>query len=590
MNTNPNRIKYNSWYCLVSALLIVLAFSFMVKPDPALSQSKQPSLKDIIAEPEDTEQVPTKQVPTEQAPAGQPMSDSKQPNVPQDELERGTPRSSVKGYFKAARARDFEKAAEYLDLRSLPKGLEEEDGPQLARHLKIVLDRTVWVDMDTLSTDPKGHPEDGLPAYRDRVCHIKTPDKDVDILIQRVPRGDGTSIWKISSITVAQIPHMYQHFGYGYFERYLPAAFFDLEFMGIDAWMWLGIVVFGVCAYFIALIITTLVTFVLNRTKYRPSGRLKRFVAGPVRFLLALLVLRASFDLLNPSPAFQALIRTHTLILIVVTWLLMGLLDFIFDRLANRLRGDGERSAAVMLLPPLRNAAKIIIIVIALIMWLDNIGFKVTTLLAGLGVGSIAVALAAQKSIENLIGAITLYTSKPVRVGDFCKFGDFLGTIEEIGLRATRVRTLDNTVVTVPNGEFMNLHIDNFTQRKKIWYHPRISLRYETSPDQIRSILAEIKKLLTDHPKVLADPARVRFTTFGAYSLDLDIYAYIDETHWGNFLEIAEDLNLQIMDIVAKAGSSFAFPSQTTYLESGAGLDKDLAKAAEARVKEDGTP
>ncbi|MBW1855958.1 MAG: mechanosensitive ion channel [Deltaproteobacteria bacterium] len=116
----------------------------------------------------------------------------------------------------------------------------------------------------------------------------------------------------------------------------------------------------------------------------------------------------------------------------------------------------------------------------------------------------------------------------------------------------------------------MNLHIDNYTQRKKMLYRPRISLRYETTPDQIRYILTEIKKLLTSHPKVLPDPTRVRFTNFGAYSLDLDIFAYIDETRYGEFLEIAEDLNLQIMDIVTKAGSSFAFPSQTTYIESGA--------------------
>jgi MscS family membrane protein len=550
-----------------------------VKPDPVLAQSKQPSLKDLITEPEDAEQ-DTKE----------PKPDSQKPKVPQDELERGAPRSSVKGFFKAARARDFEKAAEYLDLRNLPRGLNKKDGPQLARHLKIILDRTIWVDLDTLSTDPKGHLDDGLPSYRDRVCRIKTPDKEVDILLQHVPRGDGTSIWKISSTTVVQIPQLYKHFGYGYFERYVPAAFFDLEFMGIEAWMWIGLVFFLVCAYLVALLITSLFTFVLRNTKHSPSGRLKRFIAGPVRFLLAVLLWQASATLLNPSPALQALIKAHTVFIIIFTWFVMGLLDFIFDRLADRLRGDGQRSAAVMLLPPLRNAVKIILVVVALIIWLDNIGFKVTTLLAGLGVGSIAVALAAQKSIENLIGAITLYTSKPVRVGDFCKFGDFLGTIEEIGLRATRVRTLDNTIVTVPNGEFMNLHIDNFTKRKKIWYHPRISLRYETSPDQIRSILVEIKKLLTSHPKVLPDPARVRFTTFGAYSLDLDIYAYIDETRYGEFLEIAEDLNLQIMDIVTKAGSRFAFPSQTTYIESGQGLDKDLAKAAEASVKKDVPP
>jgi len=577
MNGKVNGMKYGtilSRFIFLGTLVAVL-----VVTTSSLAQSQQPSLKDLIKAPEDAEQ-DTKE----------PTPDSKKPEVPQDELERGAPRSSVKGFFKAARARDFEKAAEYLDLRNLPRGLNKKDGPQLARHLKIVLDRTIWVDLDTLSTDPKGHLDDGLPPYRDRVCRIKTPDKEVDILLQHVPRGDGTSIWKISSTTVVQIPQLYQHFGYGYLERYIPAAFFDLEFMGIEAWLWIGLVFFLVCAYLVALLITTLFTFVLRNTKHSPSGRLKRFIAGPVRFLLAVLFWQASVTLLNPSPALQAVIKAHTVFIIIFTWFVMGLLDFIFDRLADRLRGDGQRSAAVMLLPPLRNAVKIILIVIALIIWLDNIGFKVTTLLAGLGVGSIAVALAAQKSIENLIGAITLYTSKPVRVGDFCKFGDFLGTIEEIGLRATRVRTLDNTIVTVPNGEFMSLHIDNFTKRKKIWYHPRISLRYETSPDQIRSILAEIKKLLTDHPRVLSDPARVRFTTFGAYSLDLDIYAYIDETRYGEFLEIAEDLNLQIMDIVTKAGSSFAFPSQTTYIESGAGLDKDLAKAAEERVKKDVTP
>ena len=579
MNTSPNRIKYGAWYCLVSALLIVLALSLIVQSGPALAQPKQPSLKDIIKEPEDVEQAPKEVKP-----------ETEVPKAPRDDFGRGTPRTSVKGFFTAARERDFEKAVKYLDLRNLPKGFGEEEGQQLARHLKIVLDHSVWIDLEELSNDPKGHLDDGLPSYRDLVCRIKTPEKEVDILVQRIPRGDGVYIWQFSSKTVAQIPELYEHYGYGYLERYLPAAFFDLEFMGIEAWMWVSIVIFACIGYLVAVLITTLVTFILNRTRFGPSRRLKRFITGPIRFLLALLILQGSVQLLNPSPTIQALIRAHTLFIIIATWLVMGLLDFIFDSFVDRLRREDQRSTAVVFIPPLRNAAKIIIIVIAIIIWLDNIGFKVTTLLAGLGVGSIALALAAQKSIENLFGAITLYTSKPVRVGDFCKFADKLGTVEEIGLRATRIRTLDNTLVTVPNGEFMNLHIDNFSKREKFLYRPRISLRYETTPDQIRSILTEIKKLLTSHPKVLSDPARVRFINFGTYSLDLDIFAYIDQTDYSEYLTIAEDLNLQIMDIVTKAGSSFAFPSQTTYLESGAGLDKDLAKAAESLVKEDGTP
>jgi MscS family membrane protein len=209
----------------------------------------------------------------------------------------------------------------------------------------------------------------------------------------------------------------------------------------------------------------------------------------------------------------------------------------------------------------------------------------VTTLLAGLGVGGLALALAAQRPIENMIGGITLYMSRPVRVGDFCRFGDTIGRVEEIGLRATRVRTLDRTVVNVPNADFVRLHLENFAERERIWYHPRIRLRYETTPDQIRFILVEVRKLLYAHPKVLADSARIRFTEFGEHSLDLDIFAYIDVRQYPKFLEVAEDLNLRIMDIIAKSGSTLAVPSQTTYLERGKGLNEELARKAEAQVK-----
>ena len=195
------------------------------------------------------------------------------------------------------------------------------------------------------------------------------------------------------------------------------------------------------------------------------------------------------------------------------------------------------------------------------------------------------MALAARSSIENMLGAITLYVSRPVRVGDFCRFGKTVGTVEEIGLRSTRVRTLDRTVVSVPNAEFARLHLENVAMRDKIRYHPQIRLRCETTPDQIRFILVEVRKLLYAHPKVLRKPARIRFTEFGEYSLDLDIFAYIDVPNYNKFLEVAEDLNLRIMDIIAKSGSSLAVPSQTTYLERGKGLNEELAREAEAQVK-----
>jgi MscS family membrane protein len=225
-------------------------------------------------------------------------------------------------------------------------------------------------------------------------------------------------------------------------------------------------------------------------------------------------------------------------------------------------------------------------VLLATLVWLDNVGFEVGTLLAGLGIGGVAVALAAQKSLEDVFGAVTLYLGRTVGIGDFCRSGDVLGTVEEIGLRWTRLRTLGNTLVNIPNSEFAKQPLENFALRKKIWYHPRIRLRYETTPDQLRYVLVEVRKLLYGHPRVLTDPARVRFVGIGEYSFDLDVFAYVDTRDWSEYLEIAEDLNLRIMNIVTQAGTGFALPSETTYLESGSGVDAERARAAETRVGE----
>ena len=575
MNINIHEIKYCFVRGCFLAFIVLIAFISVMVPVHSLAQSKQPTLKELVTGSSKEEAGAVEQ----QKPAIEKLE------VVQDEFERGTPLTSFKGFLKATEERDYEKAVQYLDIRRLPKRLDKRKAPELARHLKIVLNRMVWIDLETLSDDPKGHLKDGLPTYREQICRIKTPEEEVDVLMRRIPRGDGTFIWKFSSATVAKIPHLYKHYGYNKLDKVLPEVFFDLDFIGIQLWMWISVVVLLVVSYLIAFILTVLFTFMLSITQVSHSKRLNRFIALPIRFFLTILIARATVDLIKPSPALRALSESYALSIIVFTWVLMGLLDYIFDRLNSRFSQKDQRSPSGMLLPPIRNAVKILIILIAGLVWLDNIGFQVTTLLAGLGVGSIAVALAAQKSIENLIGAITLYTSRPVCVGDFCKFGDILGTVEEIGLRATRIRTLNHSIVSVPNAEFINLHLDNFTQRKKILYFPKIRLRYETSPDQVRDILDEIKKLLSSHPKVLPDPARVRFTSFGAYSLDLEIFAYIDETDYNKYLKIAEGINLQIMDIVSNAGSSFALPSQTTYLESGVDLDKDLKRTAEKFVR-----
>jgi MscS family membrane protein len=215
----------------------------------------------------------------------------------------------------------------------------------------------------------------------------------------------------------------------------------------------------------------------------------------------------------------------------------------------------------------------------------SSLSVNVMALIAGLGVGGIAVALAAQKTIENLFGGVTLIADRPVRPGDFCRFGDRVGTVEEIGLRSTRVRTLDRTIVTIPNAEFSTLQLENFAERDQIRFHTILGLRYETGSDQLRHVLASVRRLLLSHPRVSADPARVRFVQFGAYSLDLEIFAYVRTADWNEFLAIREDLLLRLMDIVEASGTGFAFPSETHYVARDEGLDTEKARLAAEEIR-----
>ena len=272
------------------------------------------------------------------------------------------------------------------------------------------------------------------------------------------------------------------------------------------------------------------------------------------------------------------------LFIVAVTWLLLRVTDVLSSAFEARLTERGEVGATA-LVPPGRKFVKAIVVILAFVAILSNFGFNVAALLAGLGVGGIAVALAAQKTIENLFGGIILYADRPVRVGDFCRFGDKMGTIEEIGIRSTRVRTLDHTLISIPNATFSNIEIDNITARERIRLITTLTVRYETTPDQLRYILVEIRKLLYSHERVIPDTPRVRFINFGAFSLDIEVLAYVNSTDWAEFLGIREDIFLRIMDIIEASGSGFAFPSQTLYVGKDDGLNAERVREISEKVK-----
>jgi MscS family membrane protein len=187
-------------------------------------------------------------------------------------------------------------------------------------------------------------------------------------------------------------------------------------------------------------------------------------------------------------------------------------------------------------------------------------------------VGSIALALAAQKTIENFFGSVSVISDRPVSVGDFCRFGDRMGTVEDIGLRSTRIRTADRTLVSVPNAQFSSMTLENFAKRDKMLFHVTLNLRRDTTPDQVRLLLESIPRILAGHSQVETGALPVRFVGVGTYSLDLEIFTYVLTREDNTFLQLQQDLLLQILDAVEHAGTALALPTQASinYSPNGA--------------------
>jgi MscS family membrane protein len=308
-------------------------------------------------------------------------------------------------------------------------------------------------------------------------------------------------------------------------------------------------------------------------------------LAGPIRILIfALAIWIISYLSRSVLTSVFWTYVALTLTVIGATWLCVRVIDGVFK--LKQLQLVVLSSDKVSMVQLGRKLSKIMVVIVGILVIFYIAGINIGAVLAGLGIGGIAVAFAAQKTLENLFGGFMIISDQPIRVGDFCRAGDHLGTVENIGLRSTRIRTLKRTVVSVPNGLLAAMSLENFAMRDKIWFHHTLHLRYETTADQLRYILVEARKMLYEHSKVETPSARVRFTGFGNASLNLEVFAYVLETEYEAYLSIQEDLLLRIMDIIEASGSGLAFPSQTTYLAGDAGLDVAKSRKAIETVRQ----
>jgi MscS family membrane protein len=509
-----------------------------------------------------------------------------------DSLGEGNPRGVLYRYLMDARQARWSDAARALDLSGIPGEARATQGPVLARQLKVVLDRTIWFDFDTISDNPQGTVTEGFPDDVERIGTIDTASGPVDLTLRRVadPEADGRLVWKFSPVLIERLPSLYEEFRYGWIGEHAPSALHTMGPTNLEKWQVLALLALVVLAWLASWLVAKGVLSVVGpiaaRTRTHVDNRLLATLPRPVRWTLALALIWGFLPALDFSVKASAWTRRGLFAFGFVTFMLYvaAAAEAVAQAARERFDRDGQRSGAGVVNVAIR-MVKILLVLIALTVLLQLFGFNVTTIVAGLGIGGIAVALAAQKTIENLFGGLTLMADKPVRIGDYCRFGTQEGWVEDIGLRSTRVRTLARTVISVPNAEFSNVQIENLTERDRMRFFTTLNLRYETTPDQMRHVLVGLRALFGSHPKVGPELLRLRFAALGQASLDIEINAYITTADVDQFLAIREDLLLRVMDVVTEAGTGFAFPSQTLYMAQDRGLDAERTRRAEEATR-----
>jgi MscS family membrane protein len=485
-----------------------------------------------------------------------------QPEVPKDPLGRTTPRGTVLGFLKVARKGEDELAAQYLNT-----GLRGDAAADLAHQLFIVLDRRLPPRLNQLSDEPEGSLSDPLKPDQELVGTIKSDNHTVDIFVERVDRGRSGSLWLFSRKTLDSIPDLYDEINVVSVEHLLPEFLVKTQLASIALFEWLAVFVGLPFLYFLTVLLSRLfgrLIGVLRRRLYRkPDLPNPDLLPNPVRLLLlAILIQWINSKVSLPLLARQFWSSTATVITIAAcVWLLILFASW-GEVYARRLLRNRNLTGATSTLHLTRWVVDLLIIFAGVFVTLHYFGVNPTAALAGLGVGGIAIAFAAQKTLENVIGGVSLIFDQAVRVGDSLKVGEASGTVEDIGLRSTRIRTLDRTVVSVPNGQIANMTLENLSSRDKFWLHSILALRYGTASPKMSTVLEGIRKLLEESRHLEPASLRVRFLRFGPTSLDVEIFAYVLARDWNQFLEIQERLFLRVMDCIETSGVQFAFPSQ----------------------------
>jgi MscS family membrane protein len=508
--------------------------------------------------------------------------------APSDPLGRGTPRSTIMGLAKCIEHEDYENSARYLQ----PTPGHPLDLVELAKELQS-LRRTYKGNILLLSDDPSGTVEPGLPPGQARAGVAAAGNVTVDVILVRVDDPVSGKIWLVSKETVARIPELYSqkaNVAPAVADRIMPAALTGRRLLGMSLAQWLGWLFSIPISFLLAWLLVLILTAPMRiRSRFRGlpfTPLLGTGVRTPLKCIVAILLHSFLVYLLEPPLLYRVYYVRFIGILLMgcIVWLVAAITDRGFDSAVSRTRTMHKGGESILIL--LQRLTRILLLIVALVAALAISGLNVTTTLAGLGIGGLAIALAAQRTLENIIGGISLLLDGAVHVGDFCRIGDQLGTVEDIGLRSLKLRTREQNLLVVPNGSLAQMQFENMTGRSKLLINQTFALRIETEVEQLRFVLDGVQTMLDQHPAIEPKTSRVRVINFVGAAFAVELFAYVKTGDWAEFTAIRQDVTLKIAEIVEASGARFAAPTQLTYLSRDAGVDPEKARDIVRHVSE----
>ncbi|MBI3792507.1 MAG: mechanosensitive ion channel family protein [Gemmatimonadetes bacterium] len=480
-------------------------------------------------------------------------------------VDPDSPRAAIRAFQRSARRGDWEAAARWLVLPPEESGR----GAELARRLAAVLDRHLEIRLDHLSPRAAGDTADGLPVEREEIGRI--PSAEMGTQPVRLVRLESPPPphWAFSPKTVQNVDAWYDELEDKWLRDRLPDWLFLAGPWQVQWWQWVAVLLFLPLVALLAALLRPVLragVHALPIASERTAQEIATTLGTPTLTVIAALLFQLATSSVLVTVAGQRVLgaMVGALVILALTWWALRAVT-----VTVRLIPDAEFSAGR---PGVRSAVqlggrvtRVFVVMVGLIGLFADFGYPVGTLLAGLGIGGIAVALGAQKTLEHFFGSVSLGLDQPIRVGDWVKIEDFEGEVENIGLRSTRIRTLERTLISLPNGKLAEMRTENFAERDRIRFHALLGVEYGTPPEKLRAVRDAFEQALRAHPNVWPDRVVVRIKEFGSYAIQIEVMAWFLTRDADQFRLWREAMLLRFLELLNQHQVWLAFPTQTVH-------------------------